>query len=193
MDFTWTKHRFSGGLLAFDLANTVLHRHDSLRRQDRLAVPQNINQFVVAAQKYRSDEFASGEVIAPEQPKEVENLLQLRESIDDLVRPSLTSGVPSSETVMRLFNAAAKVGRGANMGGKKLPFAYYVSISAMRLLDHHLMQLCKICPQCGWLFVDRSKNRSRVWCDMAVCGNRTKAKAHYDRRVAITKQAKIVE
>ncbi len=29
-------------------------------------------------------------------------------------------------------------------------------------------------PLCGWLFVDRSRNRSRVWCEMAVCGNRVK-------------------
>jgi len=27
---------------------------------------------------------------------------------------------------------------------------------------------------CRWMFVDRSKNRSRRWCDMKVCGNRPK-------------------
>jgi predicted RNA-binding Zn ribbon-like protein len=25
--------------------------------------------------------------------------------------------------------------------------------------------------ECHWLFVDRSRNRSRRWCDMAICGN----------------------
>jgi predicted RNA-binding Zn ribbon-like protein len=35
---------------------------------------------------------------------------------------------------------------------------------------------------CGWLFVDRSRSRRRKWCDMAVCGNREKAKRHYHRR-----------
>ena len=34
---------------------------------------------------------------------------------------------------------------------------------------------------CGRLFLDRSRNRSRRWCDMAVCGNRTKARRHYQR------------
>lgn len=33
-------------------------------------------------------------------------------------------------------------------------------------------------PRCGWLFVDRSRNRSRRWCEMATCGNRAKAKRH---------------
>jgi predicted RNA-binding Zn ribbon-like protein len=35
---------------------------------------------------------------------------------------------------------------------------------------------------CGWLFVDRSRNRSRKWCDMKDCGNRAKAKRFYERR-----------
>ena len=37
---------------------------------------------------------------------------------------------------------------------------------------------------CGWLFYDRSRNHSAVWCQMAVCGNRTKTKAYRARREA---------
>jgi predicted RNA-binding Zn ribbon-like protein len=40
----------------------------------------------------------------------------------------------------------------------------------------------KVCPNCQWLFIDRSKNRSRTWCDMAVCGNRAKARLHYRKK-----------
>lgn len=35
---------------------------------------------------------------------------------------------------------------------------------------------------CGWLFLDMTKNHSRRWCDMADCGNRAKARRHYQRR-----------
>ena len=35
---------------------------------------------------------------------------------------------------------------------------------------------------CRWLFYDRSRNRSAVWCSMAVCGNRTKTRAYRARR-----------
>ena len=31
---------------------------------------------------------------------------------------------------------------------------------------------------CHWLFYDHSRNRSGVWCSMAVCGNRTKTAAY---------------
>lgn len=35
---------------------------------------------------------------------------------------------------------------------------------------------------CGRLFYDRSRNRSAVWCQMAVCGNRVKTRAYRARR-----------
>ncbi|MGO9488360.1 MAG: CGNR zinc finger domain-containing protein [Solirubrobacteraceae bacterium] len=35
---------------------------------------------------------------------------------------------------------------------------------------------------CEWAFYDRSRNRSGTWCDMAVCGNRTKVRAYRSRR-----------
>lgn len=34
---------------------------------------------------------------------------------------------------------------------------------------------------CGWLYLDTSRNRSRRWCDMRVCGNREKARRHRAR------------
>lgn len=34
---------------------------------------------------------------------------------------------------------------------------------------------------CAWLFVDRSRNGRRKWCDMQTCGNRAKARRHYAR------------
>lgn len=35
---------------------------------------------------------------------------------------------------------------------------------------------------CGWLFYDASKNRTRRWCTMKDCGNRAKARRNYLRR-----------
>jgi len=35
--------------------------------------------------------------------------------------------------------------------------------------------------ECVWLFVDASKNTTRRWCDMASCGNRAKARRHYQK------------
>lgn len=42
------------------------------------------------------------------------------------------------------------------------------------------------CPadSCGWAFYDHARNRSRRWCSMAVCGNRTKARSYRRRHAA---------
>jgi len=34
---------------------------------------------------------------------------------------------------------------------------------------------------CGWLFVDGSRAQNRRWCSMGDCGNRAKARRHYER------------
>jgi predicted RNA-binding Zn ribbon-like protein len=36
-------------------------------------------------------------------------------------------------------------------------------------------------PSCRWAYYDHSRNRSRSWCSMDLCGNRAKARAFYNR------------
>jgi hypothetical protein len=45
-------------------------------------------------------------------------------------------------------------------------------------------RVCRVgaSPSCRWLFLDRSRNRSRRWCDMSACGNRAKARRHSRRQ-----------
>lgn len=58
--------------------------------------------------------------------------------------------------------------------------------SAVELLRSPEIDLLRDCanPRCGWLFLDRSRNRNRRWCDMRECGSRAKARRHYRRRQA---------
>jgi predicted RNA-binding Zn ribbon-like protein len=44
------------------------------------------------------------------------------------------------------------------------------------------MKACAFHDTCEWAFYDWSKNSSGTWCDMAVCGNRAKARAYRERR-----------
>lgn len=59
-----------------------------------------------------------------------------------------------------------------------------VTAAALALLKSPPAGRIKTCPgeNCGWKFVDRSKNRSRRWCDMAVCGNLVKAREYRARK-----------
>ena len=44
----------------------------------------------------------------------------------------------------------------------------------------------KVCPKdtCQWAFYDQSRNRSRRWCSMDVCGNQEKTKSFRERQRA---------
>jgi len=55
--------------------------------------------------------------------------------------------------------------------------------SAVRLLTDPQSARLRQCggDKCTWVFIDESKNGSRRWCDMSVCGNRAKSRRHYQR------------
>jgi len=66
----------------------------------------------------------------------------------------------------------------------ELPMWLALESAAGLLVDDDLMRL-KECPApdgCGWLFYDVSKNGSRRWCSMRMCGNAAKARA-FQRRL----------
>jgi predicted RNA-binding Zn ribbon-like protein len=54
--------------------------------------------------------------------------------------------------------------------------------------DRKLIRLCGA-GDCEWLFLDTSKNRTRQWCSMQSCGNREKARRHYQRQRAAKRGA----
>lgn len=59
-----------------------------------------------------------------------------------------------------------------------------IAVSAAELLTSVEQGRLRVCAndECGWVFVDSSKNRSRRWCSMAYCGNTAKAKRHYEKK-----------
>ena len=61
-----------------------------------------------------------------------------------------------------------------------------VLTSAAELLASDRLGRIRECASadCTWLFLDESRNRSRRWCDMSACGNRMKARRHYQRAQA---------
>ncbi len=177
MTFAWTPHRFSGGTLAFDVANSVVLRFDPDRRIDRFDDPVQLDLFVPAARTHGAERDLLAR-LAPPSPGGRERFLRLREEIDGYFRARAT-GLDTRERLASLLEAIAANLRAAE-SGDALDAA--TALSALRLVSAPEQDRIKICANCGWLFLDRSKNRSRTWCDMAVCGNRTKAHRHYRKK-----------
>jgi len=55
--------------------------------------------------------------------------------------------------------------------------------AAVELLTGDEAALVGACADdtCGWLFIDRTRNRTRRWCDMKECGNRSKVRRFRSR------------
>ena len=60
---------------------------------------------------------------------------------------------------------------------------WMLALAASELLSSGSAERVRACAaeSCRWLFLDTSKNHTRRWCDMKVCGNRMKAKRYQAR------------
>ena len=56
--------------------------------------------------------------------------------------------------------------------------------SAANLLTSEEAQRIRVCagPDCGWMYVDRSRNGLRRWCQMETCGTLEKSRRRAERR-----------
>jgi predicted RNA-binding Zn ribbon-like protein len=176
MSFTWTQHRFSGGALALDVANSVILRHDAGQSIDRFATPDQLDSFPGAAASFCAERALFGDMM-PVKAANRPAFIGLREATDRYFR-SRVAGEEDDGLLADLLERIAAALRGAAPGGLDAATAH----SALRLIAMPDPERMKICRNCGWLFIDRSKNRSRAWCDMTVCGNRAKASRHYRRK-----------
>jgi predicted RNA-binding Zn ribbon-like protein len=63
------------------------------------------------------------------------------------------------------------------------PVLWPIVRSAAELLTSDERVLVRECKgeDCTWLFLDKSKNQTRRWCDMKVCGNRAKWHRYHNR------------
>ncbi len=100
----------------------------------------------------------------------------------------------AAATLARLGRACAEPGHRLEPDGERLALHWGaqdsilapVLRSAAELLTGSDLARLRECPgspgrACGWLFVDRTKNASRIWCVGALCGNRTRAHRRYSR------------
>jgi predicted RNA-binding Zn ribbon-like protein len=73
----------------------------------------------------------------------------------------------------------------ATAGGVRGALAMLVAAVYESVADGSWSRL-KACPaeHCTWAFYDSSKNRSRTWCSMQVCGNRSKTRTFRARHPA---------
>lgn len=65
-----------------------------------------------------------------------------------------------------------------NPGDPENPLLHIIK-STMDVFENSDQQRIKECPECGWIFLDRTKNNKKVWCNPLFCGTTTKTRRYY--------------
>ncbi len=183
-----------GGHPALDLVNTLDWRFRSGGQEELLATYAGLLAFV--AQEHLLSPRHARELGRNTSPGAGEAALaecrELREALADAIYAQLDGRRPAGATLRtleRFFHNAREKQRLLWDGhhfrwewqgletAPRIP-ALLLANAASELLLSNNMQKVRACdnPECRWLFLDTSRNRTRRWCDMKVCGNRMKAR-----------------
>jgi predicted RNA-binding Zn ribbon-like protein len=196
--------KYIGGDPALDLVNTVDWTERGLEH-DRLTDYERLTQWAEGAGALSRPEAAALRARARAHPKEADtayhNALDVRRVLHGLF-VAVARGEAKGEnldefnrllarTVVRM-RVASDEARGRGEPGYEITWReaerlesvlWPVVWSAASLMLSGETGRIRICggPDCGWIYVDRSRNQLRRWCQMATCGTREKSRRRYRR------------
>jgi predicted RNA-binding Zn ribbon-like protein len=190
-----------GNHLVLDLVNTVAWRLDQDRLADRLPDGLAVIRWARFAGLLDDQEAADFSVVVTADSGighvVAQKVRTLREQLYRVLHPLTVGDEPESsdvEGLRRLFVdawAQAQIAsvmplRWSTASRTVLDLPVELTLAAGRLLEGEDPARLRQCRDeaCGWLFLDRSKNGSRVWCSSADCGNRTRARRHHQRQTS---------
>lgn len=190
----------AGGEVCLDFTNTVSNRHSETPREHLLSYEDLVQWAERAgvidatiASRLRT-EAAAHEERATEV---LQRALKLRTALYSIFASQIDGTTPPAAHMAFLNEMLASVLPRRRLvpgeenyawrwrvGSGDLDFMLWpVILSATELLTSGELDRVHECEgdRCGWLFLDRSKNRSRRWCDMKECGNVVKVRRYRAR------------
>ena len=190
----------SGGALCLDFANTVSNRGSdapidrllaygdllSWSEQSRAATPAQVRDLARLAAAHPS--AARDALARAVEVREALYRLFATASAKKRPRPAdlalVNEQIPVAFRRSRLATAGDHYAFRVEAAADDLlsPLAPVIK-SAVDLLTSPSLDRVRTCAAdtCEWLFLDMTKNRTRRWCDMKVCGNREKVRRFRSR------------
>jgi len=193
----------SGGHVALDLVNTLDDRFSDRGPQELLTDYDELLRFaqesgllserqVRKLKRLEASDTARAQVLGEAK--------ELREAISAVGYALVNGGEIPEEAlgmIEGLFKEAAAQRRlitdegrvvwsWKGLGREIAAPVWLLAEAAAGLLVSGEMERLRACASdtCRWLFLDTSKNHTRRWCNMRVCGNRMKARRFHSRQVA---------
>jgi predicted RNA-binding Zn ribbon-like protein len=196
---------FVAGDPALDLVNTVDYTDRGLQ-QERLTGYDRVIQWAEGAKVLSPKQATSLRTQSRARPRAAEaalrSVLHIREVLGRLFS-AIARSEPAGEAVddfngllrqalehMRVRRASKRATRGQplrlgweDLESKLESIVWPVVWSAASLVVSEEASRIRVCggPGCGWMYVDRSRNGLRRWCQMETCGTREKSRRRYQR------------
>jgi len=190
---------FSGNHLCLDFTNTLHDRastpHELLNSYNDL---MQWSQEAGILSESEAERLCTEAIHLPEEAEQVRRqALELRDAIYAIFYAQLYYSTPEEDDLAILNRWLARAMAKASISSTGNGFTWDwkpeevalervlwpIARLAAELLTSGELASVKMCAadNCGWLFLDTSKNHTRRWCDMKSCGNRAKAKRHYKK------------
>jgi predicted RNA-binding Zn ribbon-like protein len=179
-----------GGALCLDFANTLEFRRTA-REEEALTSFEALRRWAARVGAIDGKTAALLCRSASDDPAAARRVLTdarlLREAIYNVLS-AIAGGIAPRSAALEALNATLEPllsvsHLGLDDGGVRLLWSgpptalervlWPVAWSTFELMLSDELSRLRECAnqECHWLFIDRSRNRSRRWCDMAICGN----------------------
>lgn len=194
VEHIFTSSDLVAGNLALDLVNTVTARNGEPR--DWLIGFGAVCDWAGFTGAFTGPELKRLNRLSVGEPAKAASALRrlrdLREAVHAVASARMRSEAPAPDSLARLErnwkDAAGAATFAPPLGvpawtidGSSLDLVRHrgawEAVELLRRLDPSRLRVCDG-PDCGWLFLDTSKNNRRRWCDMKDCGNVAKARRH---------------
>jgi predicted RNA-binding Zn ribbon-like protein len=186
-------YKLVGDEISFDLINTISWKGTE-REHDWLDRPKNFIDWAVAVglidtRKARVFKRRSMADLA----KAMEMVRTIRNDLFNVLFPLAVKEKPSRKAMIKFEAWIQRIVRHRHIDISSYQWIWNDPCSFAEILfpviwnashiitgvDHSRIRNC---PACNWIFYDRTRNRSRRWCDMEDCGSRDKSLRYYHRQ-----------
>jgi predicted RNA-binding Zn ribbon-like protein len=180
---------FVGGVDCIDFCNTVDHRHSPPACDFLQDAATAVEWGKAAGILSKSEGLPAGR-----ERRSFADLLSARAELSRVLLPFARGGRPTDADLQAFSDRLQKVSLWLRLASRKGRYQLEDSSddpldkirtavirSAADLLLSGSPERIRECGECGWMFYDTSRNHLRRWCSMEICGNRAKARRHYER------------
>lgn len=183
------------GHVALDLVNTLDERFRDNGPEERLSNYEDLLRFTTQSEllsERQARKLKRAETSQTERAQILNQVRELRETLANVAYAQLDGKEASGQSlaILEAYFKQAASHRSLAVDNLQVTWSWsglarqaasplwlLAQAAADLLLSEDATQLrCCASDTCRWLFLDTSKNHTRRWCDMKICGNRMKAR-----------------